>query len=596
MEYLTPANFENCKTAFYKWMNEKYEINIDGVTSINFQSELYSIMKIIKSSVKDKSIPEMNNMALNALQKKYVEKLHLIKQTQRPNPKSLERDTKLYGDRSITMSSISQATRITNEDVEKTFDRMITSRNDNVIENSHPGRLPFEMQRVDAINNKDFENKLKMMERERQYNSVPEQGQQQGQQQTQLQDYNSEQNFYEEQEQIVQPSNIGNDISFLNQEQNQNESNTNFNMIVEDNIMDQQRPPVKSQNQSQKSPPPRYINNNQVDIIPVSKQNVKKIQNYITINGFDRNWNTYKNRYRFAINFSDFSRSYKNISAIDFSCIVLPLEMNDAKTLNNPQPKTIFYHEQKFGYPYILLQVDELTNVYDGLNDQVRRAAAQFIFHKLYKCPNGRGYVVLRPAQEEQRHYFNQPLSALQKLTFSIIKPNGTLFNDSTDNMNIIKYEYETYNSLYLKVITDKFFDKNEFCVGDSIMIKNVSIVPPSGWSPTPCVTSVVEFQKITDFLNKSQGHEIVQLGDPNENGFYRSFYINAPQTLDQTIGKLVVNKGMVDAIREYNIAYPVSSVSPVINGNLINLSLQITLSFNLTTESFITDHVQITF
>lgn len=577
MEYLTPANFENCKTAFYKWMNERYAIDIDSVPSINFQSELYNIMKFIKSSVKDKTVADMNNMALNALQKKYVDKLHLVKQQHRPNPKTLERDAKLFGDRGITMSTIAQATRITNEDVEKTFERMMTSRTDNVMENSHPGRLPFEIQRVDAINNQDFENKLKLMEKERQYNpnsSTPEkQSNDQGQ--------------------IVQPSNVGNDMSFLNQDQEvlpQGESN--IHMIVEDNIMNQS----KDTNQVKNNHPPQYINNNQIDIIPVAKQNVKKVQNYVTINGFDRNWSIYKNRYKFAINFSDFSRSYKNISSIDFACIVLPLEMNDCKTLNNPQPKTLFYHEQKFGYPYILLQVDELTNVYDGLNDQVRRSAAQFIFHKLYKCPNGRGYVVLRPAQAEQRHYFNQPLSALQKLTFSIIKPNGTLFNDSTDNINIIKYEYETYNSLYLKVITDKFFDKNEFCVGDSIMVKNVSIVPPSGWSPTPCVTSVAEFQNITDFLNRSQGHEIVQLGDPNENGFYRSFYINAPQTLDQTIGKLVINKGMVDAIREYNIAYPISSVSPAINGNLINISLQITLSFNLTTESFITDHAQITF
>jgi hypothetical protein len=214
-----------------------------------------------------------------------------------------------------------------------------------------------------------------------------------------------------------------------------------------------------------------YVNRAQQDIIP-KPQTTTSTNAYITINGFDRNVQKYKLRYQFAINVTDFMRNNKSII--------------------NPQPKMSYLHEQKFGYPYLLLQVDELVNVYDGLNDQVRRSVAQFIYDSSYKCPNGRGYIVLKPAQKERRH-LPQPLSSLQRLSFSIIKPNGALFNNSTDSLCVIQVLYEVYNQLYIKITTDKFFDKNEFFIGDNIMFQNVQLTPSPSWTPSACVTSTSE-------------------------------------------------------------------------------------------------------
>jgi hypothetical protein len=546
-QYLTINNYNNCERAFSKWMYDKYSLDVSKVKEINFKQEMYRAMKQVSTNVKDKPLKDMNNFALNIVQTKYVDLLQLNNAVnvsnvaKKPNLQNLQREQDLYGSRNVSMSANSVNTRIENKEVEDAFARMISDRNPiSGNENTHIASLPFQQQKENVLDVNAFENELKRIERDR------------------VDDF------------------IGND----------KESTSLEELFKIEKLKDDETTVIDEP--FNRAIVPKYINENQLDLIPVLPNTTKKTSNYLTINGFDRNWDIYKYRYSFGINMNDLSRSYKNITSINFSCLILPMELNDVKSLNNPQPKTMFYHEQKFGYPYVLLQIDELQNVYDGISDQVRRSATQFIFNKSYKCQNGRGYIILKPTQHEQRHYFNQPLSSLQRLSFNVVKPNGALFNNSVDDFSSIKYDYETYNSLYLKVITDKFFDKNDFVVGDTIIIKNASIIPPVGWTPTPCVTSVGEFNRATNFLNKQEGHEIVQLGDANENGFYRSFYINAPQYLDQTIGKLIIDKPIVDSIREYNIGYPVSLSNPRKNGQMINISLQPNFSFNITTETFI--------
>lgn len=491
MDYLTIANFKKCKDAFQAWMKSNYSIDIDNIKEIDYEKEMYSVMKQVKkthSNVKD--IIELNNIALNRLQKVYVDTLQLVKQNELQSNQSNKSN----------QPSLSLEDLISNRQIETVA--------------PHPSKLPFNVLKEEPINVSDFSTKLKLYENER------------------------------------------NDIEEEEIKQTKHEEETNL-----------------------------LVTN---DIIPIPKESIFYTNNYITFSGFDRKWNIYKMKYNFAIDFNDLSRSYKNIASIEFSCLILPMEMQDTRNVNNPLPKMNFYHEQKFGYPYVLLQVQELTNVYDGFNDQVKRACTQFIYDSSYKCPNGRGYVILRPAQKEVRSFQNQPLSQIQKLTLSITKPNGTLFNNSVDDYNIIKYEYETYNSLYLKIITDKYFDKNEFCIGDTLIIKDASIIAPLNWVPTACVTSIQEFSRVTAFINREQGHDVIQLGDPNDNGFYRSFYINAPQILDQNIGKLVVDKALVDTIREYNIAFPVSNISPLKNGRMINVSTQPTISMIVKSESLV--------
>ena len=118
-------------------------------------------------------------------------------------------------------------------------------------------------------------------------------------------------------------------------------------------------------------------------------------------------------------------------------------------------------------------------------------------------------------------------------------------------------------------------------------MFQNVQLVPSDTWTPSACVTSIAEYTRLNSFINRSEGHNVVQLGEANENGFYRSFYINAPQSLDTAQGKMIIDKPLVDVTREYNAAFPVNLSNPAILGQIINVSLQPTISFKMSTETF---------
>jgi hypothetical protein len=75
--------------------------------------------------------------------------------------------------------------------------------------------------------------------------------------------------------------------------------------------------------------------------------------------------------------------------------------------------------------------------------------------------------------QHEKKIFYPAPLSSLNKLSLSLLKPNGALFNNSMDNFNILKLEYDGAKPNYLKITTDIYFDKNEFFIGDFILIKS---------------------------------------------------------------------------------------------------------------------------
>jgi hypothetical protein len=306
---------------------------------------------------------------------------------------------------------------------------------------------------------------------------------------------------------------------------------------------------------------------------------------YLTINGFDRDWTNamQKKRFSYSIDFSQLNNNYRNITSIKFSKLIIPNEIIEFKSVMN-MPKFVHHHDHKLAYPYLLFQVNEIGDMCDGFSQQVQKSFAQFVYDKSYKCPNGRGYIILVPAQDETKVFYPQSLSSIQRLTFSILKPNGTLFNNNKDDYNVFKVEYEHYNTLYIKIVTDKYFDKNEFFIGDSILVTDYIMYPPLAPAPSHpshCGSvSAADYSIMAEFVNRPEGHEIVQLGEANDNGFYRSFYVLAPCELDQSIGKLVVKKELVEALKEYN-----KLSMPRVQGAIINTSLQSVISMTVGTD-----------
>lgn len=300
-----------------------------------------------------------------------------------------------------------------------------------------------------------------------------------------------------------------------------------------------------------------------------------ELQKYISINSFDREWTSSHLRYQYGVSMgNNFQNDYRNIKSIEVGKVIIPEEIVENVNILNYPNKTNFNYEFSFSYPYLILKIDEFSDVYDGTNDTVRKGFCKLVYHRSYKAPNGRGYIVLKPLQKEKKTFIS-PLSALNRLSLSLLKPNGQLLNQSSDNYKIFKVDYEPFNPLYFNIVTDMFYDKNEFFVGDVVVFKGYTVP-----TDTPGI-SPPDVKQLMDFINRPEGHEIVQIGTTNDNGFYRSFYIYAPGSFNKQIGKYEVVDTMISCLNTYNntINYAATTAT---NGSILNFSLQNTIGMSI--------------
>lgn len=309
-------------------------------------------------------------------------------------------------------------------------------------------------------------------------------------------------------------------------------------------------------------------------VLPKPKSTSKEI--YLSINSVDRDWKVYKMRYNYVVNFSSKNDNAivncpKNIESIKVTSITIPAEICEKRTYRNV-PKICFQHDFDFQYPYVILRIDELPSIYEGTNKNVRNCFCKLGFDKTYRTPNGRGYTVLKAIQDEKLVFYPNVLPNIQKLTFSILKPNGTLFNNSQDDYQLFKIEYEQFNPLHLKVICNKYFDKNEFYLLDHIIIKNYQLEESS-----------IDLKRFVQFVNRDEGHDIVELGQPNDEGYYNSFYILAPGTINQNIGSLTEDMDAINALVKYNESRLWDQI--ISNGEIINGTLQNVIHMKFSTN-----------
>ena len=298
------------------------------------------------------------------------------------------------------------------------------------------------------------------------------------------------------------------------------------------------------------------------------------IQKYISINSIDREWTRSTFRYNYAVTFNGqgVNGNYKNIRSIEVSKVVIPEEINENINIINYPNKTQFNHEFSFSYPYLVLRIDEFNDVYDGTNDTIRKSFCKLVYHRSYKAPNGRGYVILKPFQHEKKVFYPNPLSSINRLTISVLKPNGFLLNKSADSYKVFKLDYDPFNPHFYNVVSDVFFDKNEFFVGDVIIFKDFKIESS---------TDSVNAKSLTDFMNRPEGHEVMQIGSTNDNGFYRSFYITAIGEFNKYQGKFDTDLGAVNCLNAYNNSIDYNTFTGF-NGYILNTSLQNTIGMTL--------------
>ena len=556
-KFLKVQNFQICKDALCNWMISNYGFDLNQDPDMDPSDLLFGVMKNVKNenmASEDITVKELNNIALNQLQNTYVTKYGLQKKTLKTT-----RDSDLYGNRPVTTAKSSQQLMPLNttnkdfDDVNRQFDMILSSRGGGLQQNQ-PDKTLGTMLKGEtevAIPNDVFASM--MDEAKNAYMNL---------------DKNIE---------IKRPLIADNPKALYEKPSEEEQAHAQMQADATPVFSFQHMQMDISDtdaNQSKGTP----TTHSAAVVIDMPKKRMI-LNKYITINGFDREWCKEPMRCHFSVDFNNLSTNYRNIAAIKAMRLIVPNEVIETKTMLN-FPKYVQHHDHKLAYPYLLLHIDELSDVYDGFNQTVQRAFAQFVYDTSYRCPNGRGYVVMKLAQDESKIFYPQNLSAIQRLTFSIRKPSGALLNENRDDYNVMKVEYESYNTLYIKIVVDKYFDKNEFYIGDSVIVRNFSMYRPASAPPDMPMN---DFTLMNQFINRPEGHEILQLGEANENCFYRSYYVLGPGKVDKTIGKFCVNKCLVDALREYN-----TLVAPTNNGTTINLSLQNVIS--LTIEQDVAD------
>ena len=220
--------------------------------------------------------------------------------------------------------------------------------------------------------------------------------------------------------------------------------------------------------------------------------------------------------------------------------------------------------------------IDEFQDIYDGTDSNIRKAFCQLQYKEFIKTPGGRGYIIFKPVQDEKKIFYPTCLSTLPTLNISLRKPNGELLDKSEDGISISHIAVD--QTYYFKITTATYFIRDSFMKGDNIKIKDFTLYK---LSKSECILES-DIQNLIAFINRDEGHIIHEIGDPSDDGYFNSFYMYAPGHLDREAGRFVVESKPKDTLTTFNAA--IGSLTTYIHkyGNVINLSLQHSISMTV--------------
>jgi len=159
--------------------------------------------------------------------------------------------------------------------------------------------------------------------------------------------------------------------------------------------------------------------------------------------------------------------------------------------------------------------------------------------------------------------YDPTPLSELSNLTFEILNPLGTLYNDGKDDLLISEIGLDDlFNPKNLVITTNKVYITNKYNAKDILLIKNFAFKDGSN-------------TQLKTYLNRDEGHTITT---PeiilNNNKFYNKIYIELPVIILDD-GQILLEPMIIELQ-----TYLTTNGNPVNNvyGALMNVILQPTI------------------
>ena len=264
----------------------------------------------------------------------------------------------------------------------------------------------------------------------------------------------------------------------------------------------------------------------------------KEVEHNLFVYSADRDWanNTTENRYNFSVNFDPANNQsgfgyntatnvkFKNITRIEFVKAIMPTESFDVLATSTSIAGTPLntLNTNIFSFPYLQVRIPELNVNGYGTNDGINNAFAAISYDAYWTSDSNasnRGYARMIPKFLKcQKVYYPTPLSTLQKLTFQIQRPDGTLVSTATDTLtvsavlmpdnNAATTFYRatggaTYEWIWLQ--TSTYFNQFMLSQGDRIVLKNVGF--NSG------LTAYAGFNDLVNYLTQPQGILVSSIG-----------------------------------------------------------------------------------
>jgi hypothetical protein len=286
---------------------------------------------------------------------------------------------------------------------------------------------------------------------------------------------------------------------------------------------------------------------------------------------------------------------YKNIDSIALTKVLLPVK----DYIYNLHCNCDHIRPTILSLPFIYVEIDEFEGIYQGTNTNIKKTFCKLIYDGCYNCDDGRGYIEFSPINDDVKKFSPNPLSSLNSLTISIMKPDGTLLNDKKDITNIKTIILE---GCKLKIITEIYFHKYDINIMDKIRIKNFKLIEYdvgdtasintdieslTTLSESSChisqscesscdvmTSSDITLNELEEYINNENGHFIGKIGEVNEFGYCNSFYIDAPGEINLEYGIFKIKKN-IDSL----LIYQDNSKT-----YFINLSMQNYLEFTIST------------
>jgi hypothetical protein len=333
----------------------------------------------------------------------------------------------------------------------------------------------------------------------------------------------------------------------------------------------------------------------------------KEVEHNLFVYSADRDWvnNTTENRYNFSVTFDPANNQsgfgyntatnikFKNITRIEFVKAIMPTEGFDvlatsSSTAGTPQ-NTL--NTNILSFPYLQVRIPELNVNGYGTNDGINNAFAAISYDAYWTSDSNasnRGYARMIPKFLKcQKVYYPTPLSTLQKLTFQIQRPDGTLVSTETDTLTVnavlmpsntattTNYRATgaaTWEWIWLK--TSTFFNQFTLSQGDRIVLKSLGF--------NSALTAYAGFNDLVNYLTQPQGLLVSSIGrstgaidgyaDGGNVAGYANSIVVRNSFQDPTLGLTTVSPWVtsyIASLATFTNAASATTITPVAGGSV---------------------------